>query len=200
MKSKGFRRYLSNTSWLLFSKIYRMGLALLLTVLMARYLGPEDFGLLSYALSLVTLFSVLITLGLESLVVKEVLSCPEEQEKTIASSIALRSLGCVIFIISVTVVVLMLSPGETTTIGLVAIISTGYLFKVFEVIRYWFEAHVQAKYSAGMELIAFTFSIILKVVMIILNAPLIYFSIAVASEFVIMSLGLLYLYLSNSNV
>ena len=47
----GFRKYFANTSWLLGERVLRMVVSLLVGIYVARYLGPERFGLLSYALS-----------------------------------------------------------------------------------------------------------------------------------------------------
>ena len=49
----GFRKYFANTSWLLGERILRMLTSLFVGIYVARYLGPERFGLLSYALSFV---------------------------------------------------------------------------------------------------------------------------------------------------
>ena len=49
----GFRKYFANTSWLLGERVLRMVVSLLVGIYVARYLGPERFGLLSYALSFV---------------------------------------------------------------------------------------------------------------------------------------------------
>ena len=49
----GFRKYFVNTSWLLGERILRMAVSLLVGIYVARYLGPERFGLLSYALCFV---------------------------------------------------------------------------------------------------------------------------------------------------
>jgi len=45
-----FRKYFANTSWLLGERILRIPVSLLVGIYVARYLGPERFGLLSYAL------------------------------------------------------------------------------------------------------------------------------------------------------
>jgi O-antigen/teichoic acid export membrane protein len=42
----GFKRYFANTSWLLGEKVFHMAAALFVGVYVARYLGPERFGLL----------------------------------------------------------------------------------------------------------------------------------------------------------
>ena len=49
----GFRKYFANTSWLLGERVLRMVVSLLVDIYVARYSGPERFGLLSYALSFV---------------------------------------------------------------------------------------------------------------------------------------------------
>ena len=46
----GFRKYFANISWLLGERILRIPVSLLVGIYVARYLGPEHFGLLSYAL------------------------------------------------------------------------------------------------------------------------------------------------------
>ena len=51
--SKAFKKYFANTSWLLAEKIIRLPVGLVLGVLVARHLGPGDFGTLNYALSFV---------------------------------------------------------------------------------------------------------------------------------------------------
>jgi O-antigen/teichoic acid export membrane protein len=71
LKHSGFRRYAANTSWLIAEKILRMISAIFIGVWIARYLGPDSFGLLSFAQSLVALFAVISTLGLDGIVVRE---------------------------------------------------------------------------------------------------------------------------------
>ncbi len=197
MKKKGISKYVLNTSWLLGSKIYRMGLALVVTVWMARYLGPEQFGVFSYALSFVSLFSVLISLGLENIIVREVLNHPDEDSTIITSGLMLRCIGGILFISSTMLIIISSKPGDVLTQTLVLIFSIGYLFKIFDVLRYWFEAHIKAKFSAGMEIVAFTISVSLKIVLIVFKAPLIYFAWAVSVEAMVMAVGLLFLWFNR---
>ena len=68
---EGFMKYFKNTSWLFGEKILRLFLGLFISIWVARYLGPEQFGILSYALSFVGLFTFLATLGLDSIVIRE---------------------------------------------------------------------------------------------------------------------------------
>ena len=52
-------------------RVLSMIVALFVGVYVARYLGPERFGLLSYAGSFVGLFTALATLGLDGIMVRE---------------------------------------------------------------------------------------------------------------------------------
>ena len=63
LSSKGFRKYFTNTSWLLGERILRMAISLFVGIYVARYLGPERYGLLSYTMSFVWLFSAFLDLG-----------------------------------------------------------------------------------------------------------------------------------------
>jgi len=68
----GIRASLSNIGWLGSDRVLRMLGAVVVGTLVARYLGPSQFGLLSYGLAIYGLFNTLSNLGLDSLVVREV--------------------------------------------------------------------------------------------------------------------------------
>ena len=55
-----FKKYIANSSWIMSEKIVLMGLGFVATAVVARFLGPEDYGNLSYAYSLTAFFVVLI--------------------------------------------------------------------------------------------------------------------------------------------
>jgi len=61
---QGFIKYFTNISWFFAEKILRMVVGHFVGIWVARYLGPEKFGLLSYDQSFVGLFSAIATLGL----------------------------------------------------------------------------------------------------------------------------------------
>ena len=53
-----------------------MAVSLFVGIYVARYLGPERFGLLSYTLSFVLLFSSLASFGLDDILVRELVKQP----------------------------------------------------------------------------------------------------------------------------
>lgn len=72
-----FQKALNNISWLFADRILRMGAGLFVTIWLARYLGAEQFGLLNYATAFVALFSALATMGLNGIIVRDLVKSPE---------------------------------------------------------------------------------------------------------------------------
>jgi O-antigen/teichoic acid export membrane protein len=81
--SPGFKRYFANTSWLMGHRVLSMVVALFVGVYVARYLGSERFGFLSYAGSFVGLFTALATLGLDGIMVRELVKTPERRDELV---------------------------------------------------------------------------------------------------------------------
>jgi PST family polysaccharide transporter len=75
----GLQAILANTGWLFADKILRMGVGLFVGVWIARYLGPEQFGLWNFAIAFAVLFGAFATLGLDGIVVRELVKNPERQ-------------------------------------------------------------------------------------------------------------------------
>jgi PST family polysaccharide transporter len=67
-------KILSYLSWLTAEELLRMGVGLLVAFWIARYLSLEQFGLINYANAFVSLFAVLATLGLNSIVVRDLVT------------------------------------------------------------------------------------------------------------------------------
>ncbi len=195
----GFKKYLSNTSWLFAEKIIRIGMGLFITVWLARYLGPEQFGMLNYALSFVALFGVLSSLGLNNLATRELLNNPKDSQYIMGTSFVLHLVSAVVLLPLAVFSVSIVRPDSEIIFIMVLIISFTFFFKPFSVIQYWFESHVQAKNSATVALIVGFISVLIKAILIWIEAPLIAFAWLVLVESALLAFGLIAIYLSKSN-
>ena len=90
---QGFMKYFKNTSWLFGEKILRMVVGLFVGIWVARYLGPEQFGLFSYAQSFVGLFTAIATLGLDGIVVRELVKDESRRDELMGTAFWLKILG-----------------------------------------------------------------------------------------------------------
>ncbi len=189
----GFIRYLKNTSWLMAEKVLRMVVSLFVGVWVARYLGPERFGLLSYAQSFVALFTAIATLGLDGIVVREIVKDESKKDELISTAFWLKVAGA-IAMIGVIAIAVNLTSSDIYTKILIFIIALGTIFQAFNVIDFYFQAKVLGKYIALANSTTLMFSSLIKVLLILTHSPLIYFAIAYAFDSLILALGYLYFY------
>ncbi|WP_348653163.1 flippase [uncultured Sulfurimonas sp.] len=197
--SFGFKKYISNTAWLFAEKVLRIGMGLFITVWMARYLGPEQFGMLNYAISFTALFGILSSLGLNTLATRELLTNPQDSQYIMGTSFLLSFVGAIVLLPIAVFSVSVVRPDNELIFIMVLIISSTFFFKSFSVIKYWFESHVQAKYSVIVEALLVFISAFIKGTLIYLEAPLVAFAWAVLVESILMAFGLIAMYLSKSN-
>ncbi|MDD3603496.1 MAG: flippase [Sulfurovum sp.] len=192
-------KYAKNTSWLFAEKIFRIGLGLVITIWMARYLGPAQYGIYNYAASFVALFGVLSSLGLDKLVTKELLNHPGDSNQIMGTSFVLRLVGALLVLPLAAFSVAKVRPDNELIFIMVLIFASGMLLRSFDVIRFWFESHIQAKYSAIIDAIVILTISSIKAILIVLEAPLIAFAWVVFFESIILAIGLIAIYLKRKN-
>jgi PST family polysaccharide transporter len=83
-----------NSAWLFADKILRMALGLLVGVLTARALGPANYGLLNFALAFAGFFGPLCSLGLDSVLMRNLVLHPSRSGLLLGSAAGLRLMGC----------------------------------------------------------------------------------------------------------
>lgn len=192
------RQIIGNTGWLFADKLMRMGVGLLVSVWVARYLGPAQFGMLSYATAFVALFGALATLGLDGIVVRELVRNPGDSREILGSAFALRLAGGLLALLMAVAVVSWLRHGEQPLRWLVAIIAAGALFQAFDVIDFWFQANVLSKHTVMAKNAAFSVASLARVGLILSHASLILFAGVSLLEVVLGAAGLVIVYRRNN--
>lgn len=189
------RNYLQNVigniGWRFADNLLRMGVGLLLGIWVARYLGPEQFGLLSYALAFVALFSPLATMGLDDIVVRNLVRAPATQHEILGTTLLLKLLGGGISLLAAVAVMVILRPADPQSGWLVAIIAAGAVFQAFNAIELWFNAQVMAKYPVLAKNGAFLLCALGKIALILAGAPLVAFAWISLLETILGAVGLI---------
>lgn len=194
--SDSFKKYFANTSWLFLERILRILISFVVTIFVVRYLGPKDFGLYSYVISFAWLFASFSSLGLESISTREVVKYPDRKDEINGTVFFLRLAGGIVAFV-VTGVTLAIIGEEIYTSILILIFSLSFIFQAFTAIEYYFRGLVKAKYNAYALFASVIISSSLKVIFILLKAPLIYFVMAASFEFVVLAIGLVIVYRYN---
>lgn len=171
-----------------------MVVGLFVGVWVARYLGPSQFGLLSYAQAFVGLFTAFATLGLDGIVVRELVKDESKKDELLGTAFWLKLIGAIIMMGFIAIAVQFTSNDHYTNI-LVFIVASATIFQAFNVIDFYFQAKVLGKYIALANSITLCLSSIVKIALILYRAPLIAFVWAVVFDSVILALGYLYFYL-----
>ena len=143
-------------------------------VWVARYLGPELFGIYSYAVSFVALFGAIANLGLQTIVVRELLNKPEQQEQIMGTSFYMQIIGAAVVTLIISII-LPFTSNDLTTNAYILIISSGLIFQSFQVIDYYFQSQVLSKHVSICRLIQLVGSSMLKIYFVMADAELIYF-------------------------
>ena len=191
--NQGAIKYLKNTSWLFGEKVLRMTIGLFVAVWVTRYLGPEQFGLFSYAQSFVGLFVVIATLGLDSIVVRELVNNDNTRDEILGTAFYLKLIGA-IGVIFILIVAVMFTEHSMQVNIFIFIISFGTIFQSFNVIDYYFQSKVLSKYLVYSNVITLITSSLIKVILIYCEAPLIYFVSVILIDTLVFALGQIYFY------
>jgi polysaccharide transporter, PST family len=188
--SPGLRKILGNTSWLMLDRVVRMGLGLVVGVWVARYLGPAQFGMLNFSIAFVALFATLTTLGLELIVLREVLFNPADTSEILGTAFTLRTFGSIVAPLIAIAAVYGIQPNDATARLMVSVLSIGMLFQSFDTIDSYFQSQVQSKLTVLAKNSAFLLMTGVRVFLIHVRAPLWTFAVAIVAELALGALGL----------
>jgi len=185
---------MKNTGWLLFDKILRLGVGLVVGVWVVRFLGPDRFGVFSFAFAFATLFSVFVSLGLDGVVVRELVSAPQEKNSILGAAFTLKLVGGIFALIVSLLAIYFLRPADFQVRAMVGIIAVGMIFQSLDVIDFWLQSQIEARVAVYARSIAFLLVSGLKVFLILTNAPLIAFAWAASLELALAGIGLVLVY------
>ena len=186
------QRHSKNLSWMFFAKIGGMVITFIATAFIARNLGPANYGQLSYAISFVSLFSFIASLGIDQILHRELIKYPEQRNELLGSAIGLRAVASVVAIITVIIFALFISSNDVSLL-LIFIISMSPLLGSFQLLGYEFQAETKSKYPSLLSLGVVTTLNLLKIATIAMHKGVIYLALIVLLEPVLYSLGYLYL-------
>jgi len=160
----------------------------------ARYLGPEQFGLFNYSIAFVALFSIFASLGLDGIIVRELVDDPSRKNEVLGTAFTLKLAGGCVTLAAAAVSIYLLRPEDSTVHLLVAIIAAGTLFQSIDGIEFWFQSRTEARFAVYARSSAFLAVSILKIVLIVNQASIVAFAWAGSLELLLGSIGLLLSY------
>lgn len=189
----GFKKYLLNTSWIFLGKIFSLIVSFFVMSYVARYLGPTNYGLLSYAVSFVGLFSFIANLGIDQIVYREIIRYPEKINEYLGTSFFLKILGGILAFLSVLVTVVILKQENTTNI-LILLIAFAFIFQSFYVINGFFGSQLLSRYPTIASISVIFLLSIIKILLVLFDKGIIYFAAVYLLESILYALSFLLIY------
>lgn len=193
---KGVSEAFSNIGWLSSDRILRMFGAVIVGTVVARYLGPGQFGLLNFALAIYGLFNIVSNLGLDSLVVRDVVLDLNSEHEVLGTAFALKGAASIVTAIAATLAEWLMEPHNTTLILIVALLSFASISQALDVVDYFFQAQIRSRHTVVPRTIVFVVASLARLAAVRLHMTLLAFAWIAALEilFTEIGLGLAYLH------
>lgn len=183
-------KMIRNAKWIILCKGARALLQLAVGLLCARYLGPSDYGLLSYAKSAAAFALPLMELGLDATLVRELIDQKERQGEILGTALCLRLLSGAVCAGMLCMLVAALNPGEPVTLAVTALYSLSLLFRAGEIFDLWFQSGLRSKVPEGIALAAYGLVSAFRIFLLAAGKSVLWFALAGALEFGLVSAGL----------
>ena len=141
-------KVVQNAQWLMAGRIMQALLQFMIGMLSARYLGPSNYGILNYAVSVAAFALPVAQLGMRSTLVQEYVVNPEKEGEILGTSTVFCLVSGLLCLIGVNTFVLLANRGETEVILVCGLYSIGLILRSLELLHCWFQAKLLSKYSS----------------------------------------------------
>lgn len=191
---------ISNASWIIACRIVQSILNLVISMMTARYLGPSNYGVINYAAAVVAFFVPIMQLGFRGTLVQEYIDAPEKEGVVLGTSTVMNVVSALLCVIGVAAFVSIANNDEKETIIVCVLYSIILLFQATEMIQYWFQAKLLSKYTSLLSLCAYIIVSVYKIALLATGKSIYWFAVANAFDYLIISVGLFFVYKKLGNI
>ena len=184
----------NNAAWIIGGRIAQAVLNLLITMLTARFLGPSNFGVINYAMSIVAFAVPLMQLGITSVLVQEFIQNKDKEGEVLGTTLGSCLCSGLLSMVGVIAFVSIANHGEKETILVCALYSLTLLAQSLEAVTYWFQTHLLSKYSSTVSLIAYVIVSAYKAYLLFAKKEVVWFAVANALDYLIIGVASLVIY------
>lgn len=177
-------KILKNLQWLIFDRFLRYGVGLFISILVARYLGPEKYGLLSYGLAFASIFGPIATLSADSLIVRNISWFPERESEILGTFFLLRLLSSLFSVLMCVLSAFFFANERGVVLLIIFISSSMFIFQSFYVVDLLYQAKLMNKPSVIIQDTGFLISSVMKIYFLYIKADVMAFAFANLMEVV----------------
>lgn len=199
VQSHGFKKYASNTSWLFIGRVFTLVIAFFVSTYVARYLGPTNYGILSYAIGIVGLFSFIANLGIDQVIYRELIKYPEKESDLLGSAMSLKLIAGIAAYALLAVTTLTLDHNWFIS-SLILIIGATFIFTPFQTLNYYFQAKVTSKNTTIVVAVTVIILSIMKICIVFFNKGIYYLAAVALIEPILYAIFYIYAYSRTASV
>lgn len=185
---------LKNASWIIGCKIVQSLINLVIGLITARYLGPSNYGVISYVASIVAFALPIMQLGLKNTLVKEFVESPDKEGKILGTALAINIVSSVFCMIGSVAFVAIADAGNTETLLVCVLYSLTLLFQATEMTQYWFQSKLLSKYPSIASLCAYIVVAIYKIYLLVSEKNVVWFAFSNVLDYLLISVILMVIY------
>ncbi|MFV4990281.1 flippase [Klebsiella pneumoniae] len=190
---------IKNIIWLMSDSILRLGIGFIVSVWLARYMGPSNFGAFNYAYAMIAIYSAVASLGMNGVVVRELIRGHIDVPTIMGTSFFLQVIGSLIASLFVILTVMLLRPGDYSLLIILLCMLPSVLLRSSDIIKYWFESIISAKYTVIAQNLAFFISAFVKIIIILKQGSYLLISATITLEALLAAILLFYFYCKKKN-
>lgn len=173
---------LVNSFWLMLDKFLRMGVGLLVNVQITNYIGPSGNGLFNYAVMYVGMFYPLISLGMDTVVVRDLVHNPDNKDAILGTDVRLRLMGAVASMVIGPLLLWYLRPGQMDLMLMAVLQLLTLVFYAADVLELHYQSTVKSKYTVYARNFGFGIATAYKIALLVFGASLPWFVLALTLE------------------
>lgn len=195
---QGFKKYLHNTSWVFLAQMFNMVISFLVGAWIMRYLGPEKYGMFSYVLAFVGIFTFIAQFGIGIILNRELVKTPERRDALLGTNFYLL-VGSGIFAYGITVASAFIFETSSALRLLISIYATSYLWTALGILPIYYQSAVRQSVVAKISISTAVISMILKVLLILTKSGIMTLTLIAVFESLLSSILFVIAFLRDGN-
>jgi len=185
--------YIKNFSWMMVENLIRIALGLTVSIYLIRFLGPHDYGILSYAVSLTGILSPIATLGIDAILLRNVIQ-DKTQEKILLQTARVLKFVAGLSLSVLTIIYVYFTREDRTVVLIIAILMVGITANSLNVYKEYIVSVNKMRFIAYASIFSLILSNFFRVGLILSNANVIWFATAIVSANVLNVIALRFYY------
>lgn len=165
-----------NMRWLVSGRILQMAIALVINMITARYLGVNNYGIINYVASYISFFTPICSLGLESIIIKELVDKPDCQGETIGTAMGMRIMSSLFSMVAIILFLFFIDKGNKVMLGVAFMQSMILVFNTADLFEFWYQSRLESKVSVTVRTTGYLITAVYKIAILVFQKSIYWFA------------------------